>query len=405
MKGGLWVTIIVVLFLLAVILHQGILALFALILALATGTSALWARFCLSNVSYQRHLAHHQIAFGEETSLVLEFTNAKPLPLAWLLVRDRYPREVKLLTGEVRNITTVQQSATLVNLLALSWYQRVTRTYRLHGAQRGMFEFGPAEMSSGDMFGARQRHQVQEGVDRLVVFPKVVPVEALGLPANRPMGEWRARRRVIEDPLRFSMVRPYAPGDNPRYIHWKATARTGRLQTKVFEPSDTLSLTIAANVATIHHGFGYVPDYLEYALSAAASLAVHALNERYMVGLCANSLGRTGSSWVRLRPSRHPAQATALLTALASLGPFRVIEFEQMLYDLRPFLPFGATVAAITAIANESIYEALLDLEQNGYPTLLLTIGDSEPQVPEGLTAFHLGGSDAWQGLDALELA
>jgi uncharacterized protein (DUF58 family) len=405
MKGGLWVTIIVALFILAVGLHQGILAVFALALGLATGASALWARFCLSNVSYSRHLAHHQIAYGEETSLVLEFTNAKPLPLAWLLVRDRYPREVKLLTGEVRNITTVQTSALLINLLALSWYQRVTRTYRLRGEQRGMFEFGPAEISSGDMFGARKREQLQDGLDTLVVFPKIVPVEALGLPANRPMGEWRARRRVIEDPLRFSMVRPYTPGDNPRYIHWKATARTGHLQSKVFEPSDTLSLTIAANVATIPHGFGYVPDYLEYALSAAASLAIHALNERYMVGLCANSLGRTGNAWVRLRPSRHPEQATALLTALASLGPFRVIEFEKMLYDLRPFLPFGATVVAITAVTDEGIYEALLDLEQNGYPTLLLTIGDSEPQVPEGLTAYYLGGTHAWQRLEALELA
>lgn len=100
-----------------------------------------------------------------------------------------------------------------------------------------------------------------------------------------------ARRKVVEDPLRFSTVREYNPGDNPRFIHWKATARTGSLQSKVFDPSDTLSVTLAVDVRTRARAYEYVPEYLEYVISTAASVAVHALGERYMVGLAANGLG------------------------------------------------------------------------------------------------------------------
>ena len=404
MSTRLWWIVLGVLFVLSAALQRGPLAVFVLILALATATSELWARYCLSNVSYRRRLGVSQIAFGEETSLALEFVNAKPLPLAWLLVRDRFPPEVLLLTEKVRTGIT-QQSTWLVNVVSLRWYERVTRTHRIVGARRGVFEFGPAELSSGDVLGFRRRQRQDDLAETLVVYPKIVPIAELGLPAGRPMGEWLAHRRIIEDPLRLAMVRDYAPGDNPRYIHWKASAHTGHLQTKVFDPSDTLSLTIAVDVQTYPRAYEYVPEYLETILSAAGSLAVHALNERYMVGLCANGFGREGQHWEQIRPGRHPQQANLLLGMLAAVQPFRGMSFETMLYELLPNLPFGATVVAISARPQEELYEALATLEGAGHPSLLLTVGEDVPNVPVSLRTHHLGGRDVWQRLETLELA
>ena len=396
-----WWSILVVLLILSLIFRRGALAVFSFILLLATLASELWARYSLSNVTYRRLLGSTHISYGEETTLTLEFTNAKPLPLAWLLARDRYPRGVPLLTEAIQTGVTGQQEF-LLTMVALRWYERLRRTHRVHGQQRGVFQFGPAQLSSGDVFGFRRQFRDDAEVERLTVFPKVVPVHELGLPPGRPMGESGARRKVIEDPLRFAMVREYAPGDNPRYIHWKATARTGALQTKVFDSSDTLAVTLAVDVRTRARAYEYVPEFLEYVICVAASVAVHALGQRYMVGLAANGLGEGGETWVQVKPSRHPQQATQLLTTLASLEAFRGLPFDEMLYSVQPSLPFGSTVVAVTAVPTSGLYEAMLSLEQTGHRVLLLTVGDEEPAVPELLPSYHLGGSDAWHRLETL---
>jgi uncharacterized protein (DUF58 family) len=393
-----------VLFILGITTRRNTLLVMAFILALSTAASALWARYCLSAVTYRRRLGSDAIHHGGETTLALEFVNAKPLPLAWLLVRDDFPQRINLLSAEVQK-GPAHRSRRLVNMLSLRWYERVVRTHRVRGDQRGYFEFGPAELTSGDVFSMHRRHRTDTTIDALVVYPKVVPVQELGLPAARPIGEWAARRKVVEDPLRFAMVRDYVPGDNARYIHWRASARSGTLQTKVFDASDTLSLIIAIDVQTQQRPYEYSPAHLELIMSAAASLAVHGLDQRYSVGVYANGLGPAGDQWVRLRPGRHPRQATEVLTMLARLDWFRGRPFGDMLGRIMPLLPYGATIAAITAMPNDDTYEALATLQDAGHPVLLLTVGDERVDVPERFTRYHLGGQDAWQRLETLQLA
>jgi len=441
-KGGLWWAFLGALLILAVLNQRGTLALLVLVLALASGASELWARHCLTNVTYRRRLGRDHLAYGEATTLTLEFTNAKPLPLPWLLVRDRYPAPVTLpdaISGSGRrpdrggrqpedsgrqpkdsgrpagrpyDVDAAQGGALpaapkpfLDSVVSLRWYERVTRTHRIRGDQRGYFRFGPAEISSGDMFGFRRRQRIDDDTDELIVYPRVVPVEALGLPAGRPLGEWLARRRVHTDPLRFAMVRDYAPGDNPRHVHWPASAHVGRLQTKQFDPSDTLALMLVVDVQTLQRTFEYVPEYLEYAITAAASIAMEALAQRHMVGLCANALGGEGQDWVMVRPGRHPDQARQLLTAMAMLSPFPGLSLAETLHRLRPRLPYGATVVAITARPGEEVYERLLALDTAGHGAILLTVGDEAPDVPETLRHHHLGGRDAALSSTALASA
>ena len=75
-----------------------------------------------------------------------------------------------------------------------------------------------------------------------------------------------------------------------RYIHWKATAHRGSLQTKVFDPSSAPHWIIALNTQTLDHLYeGSVPDFLETAIVVAASLAHAGLESRRSVGLFTNS--------------------------------------------------------------------------------------------------------------------
>lgn len=404
MTGKRWWGSLFILFLLALVVREGLLIVFVLVLAMAGGLSELWARHCLTNVSYRRRFGATHLAFGEETTLTLEFVNAKPLPLAWLAVRDSFPRAVTLLEGTVQGSPS-EDRGTLMNVVSLRWYERVSRRYHIRGDHRGIFEFGPAEVRSGDILGFRVQERMLPERDRLVVYPKIVPVEALGLPADRPMGEWRALRRVVEDPLRFATVRDYQPGDHPRSIHWKASARLGRLQTKTYDPSASLALMLAVDVQTLPGAYEYRPNALEYTIMAAASLAVHALNERHLVGLCANSIDAYGHQHLYMPPGRHPQQMQALLEAFASLRPLRGLPFEALLDIMTPQLPFGATVVALTAFLREEILEALLSLQNAGHPVVLLTAGEVPLHIPEELTHYPLRGVDGWRDMETLQLA
>jgi uncharacterized protein (DUF58 family) len=426
-----WWTFLAALFGLSVILRQRGLFFFSALLALASGASVLWYHYCLHGVSYRRKFKEHHLFSGEETELSIEVTNAKPLPLPWLMIRDGFPKSVALLTGMLQSSSTASDDAalyrdgssengfaarsdapviSLTDMLSLRWYERVQRTYRIQVQKRGVYAFGPADITSGDIFGFGERGTRFEELDHLIAFPKVVSIEQLGLPpdfipAEKPGGEDRALRRIIQDPLRMASVREYVAGDSIRHVHWKSTAKLNQLQTKVFDPSASHVITLFADVQTVHNPYGFISEYLELVISATASVAVHALDKRHAVGLLVNG-GPSGSSyWTRVPAGRSAEQGARILEALAPLTGFRLQPMYQTLRRSMPLLPYGSSVVVITARPVEEVQVSLLHIRDAGHPVVLLTVGDDEPDIPALLDTFHLGGRDAWHRLEALELA
>ncbi|OQA47103.1 MAG: hypothetical protein BWY52_00346 [Chloroflexi bacterium ADurb.Bin325] len=380
----------------AVLLRNPLLALLALLLGLLAGITALWDRYALTNVTYQRQLSTTRLFVGEQADLVIEITNAKPLPLSWLKAEDEFPTQIDMARGRLfRTFRSDRQL--LTNLLALRLYERVRKHYHLTAIKRGVLAFGPVLLRSGDLFGFRQQQRVDEQVDEMVVYPRVVPVSELALPASYPFGDLPTRRRLTDDPLRITGTRPYVPGDNPRFLHWKATARRGELQSKTFDPGASSRTAIFLDIQTVRGAPGMVEDYLEYAISTAASLARLLLDRREAVGLYANGWQRRTAQGVRLPPSRRPEQWEFILDALARLIDSPAGPLEQYLRGELPSLPYGASVIAITAVPAEPIYAALLDVRRGGHAVTLLTIGDERPaDVPDGIPFVWLGGHDAY---------
>ncbi len=179
----------------------------------------------------------------------------------------------------------------LVNTFSLWSFQRVTRRYQLGCSARGVFSFGPAVLRSGDPFGWLVREERLPARESLLVYPVVAPIESFGLPPRHPFGERATPRRLLEDPLRVAGVREYIRGDDPRRIHWKATARAGELRSKIYEPSSQYRLLILLDINTYQEAWmGLDPEIQELTIAAAASIAMWALDEGYAVGLLANSL-------------------------------------------------------------------------------------------------------------------
>ncbi|MEZ4732863.1 MAG: DUF58 domain-containing protein [Caldilineaceae bacterium] len=376
--------------LLSVILRQELLLLISVLLWLVAGAATLWARYCLVALTYRRHLGTTRLYWGEETDLRMEIVNAKPLPLPWLRIDDTIPATMSMTSqqleeekeGEVRRLVTV---------LSLRWYERVIRRYRVRGTQRGLWTFGPAQLRSGDIFGFDIRRMVDETPSTLLVYPRMVPVTALGLPARYPLGDLQTPRRVVEDPLRLMGVRAYVQGDNFRHIHWKATARNQSLQTKLFDPSSSQPIALFLNINTAEFfNEGYDLTLREFAITVAASLARHFWLEKKPVGLYGNTLLPGSLQHIRIRPRYHPEQLEQLLVALAQISDVRGRwPIEVLLQMEASGLPYGATVVVITAVMNQRLEQTLLDLRRREYAVVLLTLGEAVWQRPTPNIQYH----------------
>jgi uncharacterized protein (DUF58 family) len=393
--------VIVVLLFVGLLARSPLLLLLDVLLLIVFGSSWLWGRYCLSNVSYARRFSSQRLFCGEEADLWIEVVNAKPLPLPWLKAEDEFPKELPVLQAKL-DYSAKDQRVILANIFNLRWYERILRHYRVLAERRGVFDFGPALISSGDLFGFRERWGENDRLDSVLVYPKIVPLEKLGLQAARPSGEHATVRRVIEDPMRLASVRDYQAGDSIRHVHWKATARRGSLQTKVFDPGATQTLLVALNTQTLDSLYaGILTDVFETAAVVAASIA-QAGPTRVAVGLYTNGGVRDSHRWTSVPASRRGDQQVRILESLARLTYLTLIPFERLLREEAPRFPFGATIVVVSAIMNEPIHTALLDLQTAGHPIALVIIGqppDAElPAVPTYFVAQN------WTEMERLEL-
>lgn len=398
--------LIVALFVLSLVLRSPLLLLLVVLLALVAAASALWGRYCLAGVTYQRQFEAERLFCGEQVQLWVEIVNAKPLPLAWLKVEDEFPEDFRVERTELGNASKPHRR-TLINLLSLRWYERVRRRYRLTAERRGAYEFGPVLLSSGDIFGFQTRTREQADTQTLLVYPRLVPVKQLRLRMARPSGEMLSDRRIVEDPLRLAGVREYRPGDSVRHIHWKSTARQGRLQTKVFEPGASQHLVLCLNGQTLEHAYeGVLSDYFETVITVAAALANEALEQRHPVGLFTNNSVRDASHRVRLPATRHTTQLTRILETMAQLTHFTIMPFDQLLRVEAATLPFGASIVAVSALATEPIQAALLALHDAGHPTTLVLVADPgrvpSTSLPPSIPVYVV--TENWTELETLEL-
>lgn len=364
-----------------------ILGLLTLITAIG---SWLWGRASLDQLSYQRTLSAERIFQGETVVMEATIVNRKWLPLPWLSVEDQISDRV--LVRERETLPSNRPGMTLLRLVtSVRWYERVSWTFNLDCPERGAYNVGPVSMRSGDLFGFFSRSSMIEGRDQIIVYPRIVPLEEIGLPPLHPFGDQRRDRHLITDPSRPIGIRDYRPEDSFRYIHWKATARQGQIQVKVFEPTVTVQIGIFLSLDTYERYWEGV-DYnrAESAIVAAASLAAHGLKERCQVGVYANGVMTNSDQTLRIHPGRGPDQLGTILQGLAKLTPLSSTNFPRLLSAEARRFPWGSTIVVISALMTDSLALTLAELLTRGHRVVLLRVGDYEPPALRDLVVHTM---------------
>jgi len=329
--------------------------------------SSLWMDRGLRAVEGRREFTNRAFP-GEHVPVKLHLHNRGWLPMPWLQVHESLPIQLKSPNSARSVISLLPKEDTAID-------------YVLDCHRRGYYLLGPLDLRSGDLFGMFERGVTLSSEDYMIVYPRVVPLTHLGLPAQTPFGSVPTRQRIYEDPSRMMGVRDYQSGDSMRHIHWKTTATRGRLQVKRFEPAISVQAQIFLNLHKGEYSVARCEPATVLAIVTAASIASYLVEKRQTVGLCCNGLDPLAetATTIALPPRQGRDQLTHILDVLARVQLGAQVSFSDLLQQANLHLTWGGTAVVIAADASDTLFERLLHMVRSGFHVQLIL---TDPQTP-----------------------
>jgi uncharacterized protein (DUF58 family) len=320
-----------------------------------------WVRTAVRRLSWRRELP--AAAFpGEAIAIHLRVENQSLLPVPWLLLYESLP-------------PTLHPPPGIRRVLALGAKGERSVTYTVQASRRGLYTIGPLRLQTGDVLGMREQPLAGGAVDTLTIFPEVVPLADLGLPAALPFGVQPFAHSLFTDPARPIGVRDYQPGDPPRQVDWKSSARVGTLQVRRYEPAIARTTLIALAFSRPEYRVRYVYDSLERAIVAAASIAVDLSARRQPVGVCTSGYDPIAQRRAdTLAPDYGHAHMIELLKLLGRLEVAAEGDVDALLAAASADLGWGATVVIIGVGIEVDRLERLIALRRRGLRIALVLV-------------------------------
>ncbi len=360
-----------VLLLLAGFKHWVPLLIITAFLLVVAAIASLWSRQSFRKVSCRLSPVPDRAFPGENIDLDFELTNGKWLFVPWLEIEAELP--YRLVKGQPKT-SPLYAKERLRWTTAVSGRQRLNWKYTLECKYRGDYSLGPIRLRGGDIFGLFPKEIILSRFEKLLVYPRVVPLERLGLPLRELTGETVARWNIYEDVSQTMGTRDYRSGDPLKRIHWKASARYEQFQVRQYESTTSLNLLIILDVGSFSHEAEPDEEPVAWAVTTAASLAYEANRQKYPVGLIAGSVP---GIQIPVRSGR--AQLMAILEALARVQPKACPPLHQQLDEYRSRLPVGTTMVMISHSLSLPLFSLAHKLKREGHSPVLVSAGDKTP--------------------------
>lgn len=189
----------------------------------------------------------------------------------------------------------------------------------------------------------------------IVVFPKFLPVQRLEIAFQNQGGSQRVPFSPMEDLLVPLGTREYSYSDPFHRINWKATAKTQKMQTNVYERVIDMSFLFIVNIGAFY-GMRHesATDYEDY-LSYAAFLTKYAAEKEFPYELYINSRKPGKTPYMHLPEGEgrnHYAHALEMLARIPHEA--MVVPFEHMLYRIGQQLHTSKTIILIGELTSEA---------------------------------------------------
>jgi uncharacterized protein (DUF58 family) len=378
--GDIFVLLLIVVGIVGAISHEPLIGAVGALALVVSIVSRVWAALSLEEITIDRSASANHAFQGDNIEITFIVENNKPLPVPWLEINEYVPRGL-LIEGFKKVEQSYLGGAEIKATTSLGAYERVRLTRTLTAISRGRYRLGKTKLRSGDLFGLYPSDGTLEHTPwAIFVYPKIKAIPGFTLPARRPIGDALSRDRLWNDPSRPAGVREYRPGDPIKNIDWKTTAKRNEMFVRQFDPSVSEHAVLFVEALTTSVPWeGYRSDVLEGTMVAAASIANHALDLGYKVGLVTDGVISSGASHAVVPPSSGPGQLTTLLESLAMVMPMGVRSLQELARSRRGVIPPGSTLIHIGGTYHPATMNYLLGLRRAGHPVIVFHTGREDP--------------------------
>lgn len=417
-----WYVVLGLLIVAALILQMGLLVYALTVLLAILLLSRYLANQGIENLSVEREIVGDAAQVGDVLTVRVTVTNRGKLPCPWVLVEDLLPPRALL-----QRPPRLKIEGRRIRIAMLGGGKATTLRFEIEFRMRGYYQIGPVLLETGDLFGFYRRYRIGAAPHFILIVPKPVPMRGYDLASRRPIGEIRLLHKLYEDPTRIAGVRLYQRGDPLNRVHWRATARTRTLHSKVYEPSTLAGGTLVLDLHRESYSSRGEPYRSELAVTTAASLANTLCQLNQQVGLITN--GRDGAERIRLegwegdyrtrRAARHeavqeqpsdrlqplvvetrrsPEQLQRILETLGRVELTDGLRFADLVLETSHRMPRDATVIAVLGAVSPETALCLGNLRRQGFAvTAILVLFDDKSReiafarlLQEGIDVRHV---------------
>ncbi|HEV7133389.1 MAG TPA: DUF58 domain-containing protein [Gaiellaceae bacterium] len=298
-------------------------------LVLAVGLAVAWVRLASRLPHVSRHGASRDVIEGDDVRIELEVRVTATVPPPTLVAHES-PGRLGERRVELRRVAR----------------RRFAAVYELDRVPRGRYAFDAVRLTIEDPFSLARTELVQGEPQALVVYPRLVQLDRLFSEGGAHAQD--GRRLLLRRPTGFELhsVREYEQGESLRKVHWRSTARRGRLMVKELEdaPRDEVAVLLDGDARTVDG------ESFEVAVRAAGSILAAHHRQHRRCALVVNSTAletqeiATAAHWRRtleILAGAEPTSRTPVFALLDANGGIASRSLELVVVTARVDVPLA----------------------------------------------------------------
>lgn len=343
---------------------------FVVAVVVAVLQAAVFNFFNLRRIEYTRYFSKDVAYEGDKLELVEVIKNRKPLPVPWLRVESRISNNLRFgsTSGGEHDIDAERYHR---SVFFMGPFRQITRRHEVTCLKRGKYSAGSIALTSGDLLSYGNNSIQLQLPCELTVYPMPASESEINTLQTRWQGDLTVRRWIMPDPFLIYGIREYRDGDSMKDVHWRATARTGQMQVKVWDYTVDPRVLVILNVQNSEEQWGDLMDYeqegIERGIRIAAALCLRALAAGVESGFASNGClqGQKDSGNTVYVPARRSFdQAERILDTLARMVIHRESNFPRFLEEFTD--PINADMLILSTYDSPLIQRGVEAMRSRG---------------------------------------